>query len=322
VPRLLDPNPKNIAEAAARLRAGGVVVFPTETVYGLGAETFNPAAVGLIYQVKGRPSNNPLIAHVIDAAGARRLTTRWDDRCEALVARFWPGPLTLVLPKSHDVPTRSTAGLNTIAVRSPAHPVARQLLELVGTPLSAPSANRSGHISPTRAEHVMEDFADVRDLMVIDGGPCELGIESTVLDLTVRTPRILRPGSVSAADLRAVVGEVSEPAIARQAISPGTAESHYAPSTPAVLVDSDVIRDRLDHLDQPAAVLCFDDSMAPPPHRTITMPRDADDYASALYHALRQADDLGLTMILIERPPTGDRWNAVHDRLMRATAGK
>lgn len=324
MPRLLEPTPKCIADAAARLRAGGVVVFPTETVYGLGADTFNTAAVGLIYQLKGRPLNNPLIAHVREARDARRLTTRWDDRCEALAARFWPGPLTFVLPKSHEVPTRSTAGLPTIAVRSPAHPVARDLLALAGSPVSAPSANRSGHVSPTRAEHVMQDFANVRDLWVIDGGPCEVGIESTVLDLTVRTPRILRPGGVTAAQLREVLGEVSQPMIARQSISPGTAESHYAPTTPATLVDAAELRDWLERSTQPMAALCFDPAAIHPPHRAIAMPRDAESYANHLYHALREADEWRLARILIERPPmqgdSAELWSAVMDRLQRATA--
>jgi len=322
VPRLFEPTAPNLAEAAARLRGGGVVVFPTETVYGLGAITFNPHAVGAIYQLKGRPSNNPLIAHVLDAEWARSLTSRWNDRCDALVSRFWPGPLTLVLSKSDEVPMRSTAGLNTIAVRSPAHPAARRLLELTGESISAPSANRSGEVSPTRAEHVMEDFADVRDLIVIDGGPCELGIESTVLDLTVRTPRILRPGTVTAADLRLVLGEVNDPVSREQGISPGTAESHYAPATPAHMVDGEALRERLARSTQNAVALCFDASIARPPHRAIVMSRDPDRYARELYHALRQADDMAAEMILIERPPPGERWNAVHDRLSRATAGQ
>ena len=317
-----------IALAVSRLRSGNVVAFATETVYGLGADTFNPAALERIYQIKGRPFNNPLIAHVLDwdqarlvcdvsAAGESRFASF--DTAKELASRFWPGPLTLVLPKAPRVPPQATAGLATIAVRAPAHPVARKLLQAFSGPISAPSANRSGHVSPTRAQHVAEDFADADDLLILDGGASDVGIESTVLDLTATPPRILRPGAITAERLRETLGEVQSPHLQTQTASPGTASQHYAPHTPAELVTTSEIQDRLRQSQQPLAVLTFDASQVASPHKAIEMPRDAEEYARALYGALREADALGCERMIIESPPQeADLWRAITDRLRRA----
>jgi L-threonylcarbamoyladenylate synthase len=229
MPLILPPTDANIRTAATRLRLGDVIAFPTETVYGLGGDTMNPAAIERIYRLKGRPADNPLIAHVAAQSEARVLAARWDDRCEKLALRFWPGPLTLVVPRADAVPGASTAGLPTIAVRCPNHPVARALLEEFAGPISAPSANRSGYVSPTTAQHVADDFADQVDMMVLDGGPCGGGIESTVLEVSDDVPRILRPGGVTAEQIRAVIGDVWQAPVARQAASPGTSMQHYSP---------------------------------------------------------------------------------------------
>ncbi len=319
--RVSKPSAELIREAAQHLRNGRVVAFPTETVYGLGADTFNPEALRRVYELKGRPLDNPLIAHVLDVPQAKRVAAGWNDRCDLLAQRFWPGPLTLVVTKASDVPDEATAGLPTIAVRSPSHAVARELLKAFGSPISAPSANRSGHVSPTNTQHVADDFADAADLLIIDGGPCDIGIESTVLDVTSAMPRVLRPGSITAEQLRAVLGEVASQTITQQSASPGTATLHYAPHTPALLVSSDELSTIVAKDAPLSAVICFDASHIAPPHRAIQMPADPAAYAARLYEALRQADAIGAKQIIIEKPPhSSELWAAIHDRLRRATA--
>jgi L-threonylcarbamoyladenylate synthase len=317
-----SPTPAGLAEAAARLRRGDVVAFPTETVYGLGADALNAAAIRKVFTLKGRPWNNPLIVHVLDPVRARNLVRTWDDRCDRLAARFWPGPLTLVLRNAAHVPAEASAGLDTIAVRCPAHPVARRLLADLGGPIAAPSANRSGHVSPTTAMHVADDFADVTDLMILDGGPCALGLESTVLDLSVALPRILRPGSVTPAMLVAEVGEVEAPLVPHQAASPGTSPVHYAPRTPARLVEHAALVPICAASNRPVAILAFNMPAVANMHRVIQMPAEPAAYAAKLYGALREADAMNPGMILIERPgETGGLWTAIDDRLRRATGG-
>jgi L-threonylcarbamoyladenylate synthase len=319
--RIAKPTPELIVQAARRLREGAIVAFPTETVYGLGADTFDVTALNAVFDLKGRAADNPLIAHVADVSGARRLVENWDDRCDALAERFWPGPLTLVLPRRPDVPERSTGGRETIAVRCPRHPVAQDLLDAFGSSISAPSANRSGHISPTSAQHVADDYVDMGHLLVLDGGLCEIGLESTVLDMTALKPRMLRPGSVTSTELREIVPEVLVPTIERQEASPGTALRHYAPRTPADLVEPEQVTQHLLELDEPAVVLGFSARSVLPPHRSIEMPQGAGDYAKRLYDALREADAAGCARIVIESPPTtNEMWKAIHDRLRRAVA--
>lgn len=320
MPRLIASDDAGIRAAAECIRAGGIAAFPTETVYGLGAGTFDAAALRSVYALKGRPSDNPLIAHVLDAVDARSLVATWDARCSRLAAAFWPGPLTLILPRSEGVPDEAVAGLRTIAVRSPMHPVARSLLYAVGGPVSAPSANRSGHVSPTTAEHVMADFAEDDDLLVLEGGRAGFGIESTVLDLSGDRPVIRRPGSVTAEALRRFVGEVDVAHALEQGVSPGTSLMHYAPDMPATMVPSVRLAAFLGSLSVPAAVLAMPGTEVRAPHVTIRMQPDAEGYARMLYAGLREAEATGLSQIVIEEPAGREGvWLAVLDRLRRAT---
>lgn len=319
--RIVEPTDAQVARAAARLRAGDVIAFPTETVYGLGADILNACAIRRVYALKGRPSDNPLIAHVSDASTAPDIVDGWDDRCSALAQRFWPGPLTFILRRKLDVPASAAAGLNTLAVRAPRHPVASRLLKIFGGAIVAPSANRSGHTSPTRATHVADDFAEAEDLLILDGGSSEVGIESTVLDMTSDPPRILRPGTIGTDALTIVLGEVTEHGATSQDIAPGTSAAHYAPRTPATLVSRSDLRSALGALSDVAAVLCFDAATVPPPHHALVMPADAVSYAAQLYSRLREADLLGVHQLLIEAPPADSSlWLAIHDRLRRATS--
>jgi L-threonylcarbamoyladenylate synthase len=319
------PQPEPITAAAAVLRGGGLVAFPTETVYGLGANALDAAAVGRVFQAKGRPANNPLIVHVGDAAGARAVAAAWPDNAATLAARFWPGPLTLVLPRRPEVPDAVTAGGPTVAARVPAHPVARALLAATGLHVAAPSANRSAGLSPTRAEHVLGDL-DGRIEMVLDGGPTPGGIESTVLDLTADPPRLLRPGPVSCEDLEAVLGpiavaaaHVAEPGVPLP--SPGLLARHYAPRTP--LECSPAARPRVEHLAREGrrvGWLALGDAGTPPAGVTVrALPSDPTGYAAGLYAALHELDALGLDRIVADLPPDSPEWLAVRDRLRRAS---
>jgi len=327
MPQILAPTDESIAKAAQWLRSGGVVAFSTETVYGLGADTFNKDGLRRIYELKGRPVNNPLIAHVLDWNQAKALLSpsfvreanQTDSLVSKLVGRFWPGPLTLVMPKSPHVPDLATAGLPTIAVRSPAHPVARRILEAFGSAISAPSANLSGFVSATSAQHVAADFAGAADLMILDGGPSDVGIESTVLDLTASPPRVLRPGAVTLEQLREFIPAIQAPAIMTQSTSPGTAASHYAPRTPVEIAAGD-IEAYLRKVQEPVAALLITPMRISPPHKSIQMPAQPKDYAHVLYDSLRQADELGCTRIIIEQPPATEHWLAIRDRLSRAAA--
>lgn len=318
-----------IHAAVERLSTGRLVAFPTETVYGLGASTFDAGAIGRVYAMKGRPSDNPLIAHVAcdDAESLDRLTGGWTDDAVKLAEAFWPGPLTIVLPRGADVPAIATGGRDSIAVRCPAHPVAQAVLAAFGGPVSAPSANRSGHVSPTRADHVAEEFPDT-DLLILDGGPSSVGIESTVMIVDAGgEARVLRPGSVTAEALAECLGRpVMSTMMRRQAESPGTRSRHYAPRGPVELIDPAEIEAQLADA-SPSIVLGFDADAVPEPHRAIELPPDPEGYAAALYTAVRRADVLvaadGASRILIVEPPADDpAWDAVHDRLRRMVAAE
>ncbi len=314
---------QSIGLAAQWMRQGFLAAFPTETVYGLGGSTFDRAALSRIYELKGRPGDNPLIAHIrgigdLDAATAPSPVQR--AAAEALAGQYWPGPLTLVLPKRPEVPAEATGGRDTIGVRAPAHPVALALLEAFGGPVSAPSANRSGHLSPTSALHVLSDFPEEAQLLVIDGGPSRVGVESTVLDLTTTPPRILRPGAVTEAQIAAVIGPVDAAPIREQAASPGTAARHYSPRTPSRLLATSLLPGALRQERPPCVVLAISPIEVPPPHARLAMPADAEHYASRLYAVLREVDQAGFGTILIERPlGSGGLWPAILDRLERAT---
>jgi L-threonylcarbamoyladenylate synthase len=320
VTRALDkvvlPDADGLRRAAEILRAGSVVAFPTETVYGLGADAFSATAVAEVYRLKNRPAWNPLIVHVADVAAARALAHVWPDGADALAARFWPGPLTLVVERARHL-TGVGARNATIAIRVPAHGVALRLLAACGLPLAAPSANRSEGISPTTARHVVESLPDVP--LVLDGGPCAWGIESTVLDLTVAPPRLLRPGALGLRALREVTGPIALPAdpvtdgTARP--SPGMSRRHYAPRA-RVILTRDV--EDVGGLPGPVGLLAYDADDGP--HREV-LSADPREYAADLYAALHRLDDAGVRTIIVQEVPESEEWLAVRDRLSRAAAG-
>lgn len=316
--RIAPPDAGGLRRASDLLRAGSVVAFPTETVYGLGADAFSARAVAEVYRLKNRPAWNPLIVHVADVEAARALAHVWPAGADDLAARFWPGPLTLVVERA-----RHLAGVGadnaTIAIRIPAHDVALRLLAASGLPLAAPSANRSEGISPTTARHVVESLPDVP--LVLDGGPCAWGIESTVLDLTGAAPRLLRPGALGLRALRAVTGPITLPAdpvtdgTARP--SPGMSRRHYAPRARVVLT-GDVDAAAADGgLPGPVGVLAYDADDGP--YREV-LPADPREYAADLYAALHRLDDAGVRTIIVQAVPESEDWLAVRDRLSRAAA--
>ncbi len=318
----------DIAAAVSRLRGGGLVAFPTETVYGLGADALSAAAVARVFAVKGRPSGNPLIVHVADAAGAGAVVREWTEEAEKVAAAFWPGPVSIVLAKHERVPGVVTGGGPNVAVRCPDHPVALALLRAFGGPLVGPSANLSGRVSPTRAEHVRESF-DERDVMVLDGGDCRAGVESTVISL-VGQPRILRLGVVGAAALERVLGkhvEVAAGSDGRGGVmeSPGMLASHYAPLARLVVCGAEEVAARVGGAAGVSIVTHMDD-IDVEGARVVRLPADAAGYARGLYAALREADVPGTGLILLVRPAVEGAeeeraiWMAVMDRLGRASA--
>ena len=321
MPVVLDPTPENIASCAERLRRGLPVAFPTETVYGLGCDASSEAAVCDVYRLKARPSDNPLIAHVADVAMAKRCVLGWDVRAQRLAEAFWPGPLAIILPRRPEIRALSVGGRTTVAVRAPAHPVAQALIAAFGKPVSAPSANRSGRISPTSAAHVASEFPDADDLVILDGGPCEVGLESTVIDLSRSRPTVLRPGAVTLAQLAEVLGEgVEAPHVSVQAASPGTSASHYAPETACELVDAGELAARLAAEPEPVAVVAPSGTAVAAPHRLFALPSHDATYAQLLYATLRDADAARLARILVVAPHgRGGLWDAAIYRLRRAS---
>lgn len=329
--RILKVHPQHpesaaLAAAAAVLRQGGLVAFPTETVYGLGADATNAQAVGRIYAAKGRPANNPLIVHVSDPAMARRFVSRWPEAAERLAAAFWPGPLTLVLPKSALVPPAVTAGLDCVGVRMPAHPVALALIEACGLPIAAPSANPYMGVSPTQASHVAAGL-DGRVELILDGGSADVGVESTVIDLCGAVPTVLRPGGISLARLRAVLGRVEVLADAPDdeapLPSPGLAKRHYAPRAPLTLVaDEQELHARLAAraaAPEALGVLSAAPLNTPVPGLTLkVLGTTPEAFASRLYASLHELDDAGVAAIYALAVPADDEWAAVRDRLGRA----
>ncbi|HEV8605073.1 MAG TPA: L-threonylcarbamoyladenylate synthase [Tepidisphaeraceae bacterium] len=324
-----------IEKAADILRSGGLVAFPTETVYGLGADATNDQAIAKIFQAKGRPPTNPLIVHVADIATAKKFAAEWPLTAHRLALKFWPGPLTLVLPKSPLIVDTVTAGKNTVGLRSPNHPLALALLKEFKGPLAAPSANRSTRVSPTTAQHVRDELGDSVDL-ILDGGPCSVGIESTVLDLTTLPPTILRPGAITREQIEAIVGPVhlftghTDPIT--PASSPGQQPVHYAPIAIAIRFDDShnhsIIRWCSNHADEPWSILLlrglvrdWDLVKRPSPwtNKIIHMPENPTDYAKVLYATLRSLDDRGIQTIFIQMPPDTPEWLAIRDRLLRAT---
>lgn len=320
------PDRATLGAAARMLRQGALVVFPTETVYGLGAAASNDEAVARVFDVKGRPRSNPLIVHVARIAQAQALADGWSDDVDRLAHAFWPGPLTLVVPRSKRVSDLVTGGVDSVALRIPSHPVARELLILAAIPIVAPSANRYQRVSPTTAQHALDDLGDAVDL-VLDGGPTPIGIESTVVSLLADGPRILRMGSITPDEIATVVPEVQwtrvtddapvEPAVKR---SPGQVRRHYAPRARIELVGQ--IQSMF--IDGGDTVGWLVRGPEPGEKRlgstlVIVLPDDPARYAAALYAALHRFDAEGCTRVLVEKPPPGVRWDAVRDRLLRAS---
>jgi L-threonylcarbamoyladenylate synthase len=328
-----DIEPEVIRQAAEILRRGGLVAFPTETVYGIGANALDAEAAQGIFNAKGRPARNPLIVHIANSDAAEKIAEHWPDEARKLAERFWPGPLTLVVPKKACVPGTVTAGGPTVALRVPAHPVAQALLHAVDFPIAAPSANRSSHLSPTEAMHVLRDLSGIIPL-VIDGGPTTRGLESTVIDLSVPTPRLLRPGMIGAEAIEEVLHRklerVNKPKPVNEGplLSPGMIEKHYSPYSPLELTDSNESgRHRVEELVRSAGQrvgwlpLGNRDAFAPST-KVIVMPLPLDPvvYAQRFYATLHALDVLQPTRIIATLPPDEPSWLAIRDRLLRASS--
>ena len=340
--RIEPPTLVAIRAAAALLRAGDIVGMPTETVYGLAADALNPEAVNRIFGAKGRPADHPLIVHLPSAEHLPRWAAGIPKDAIALARAFWPGPLTLILKRSVDVPDEVTGGQDTVGLRVPSHPIALALLQVFDSGIAAPSANRFGRISPTTAAHVHEELGD-RVAMILDGGPCAVGIESTILDFSRDVPEILRPGAITAEDIARIIGrrprvrgEAEPSCVAGEAAThaattapaprvSGALAAHYAPRTPLRLVNAAQLADH-------AAVLAGEGSRVavlahgvpnPDDSRLIwqAMPADPAAYAQELYASLRALDALNADFILIEALPAGPAWRALADRLGRAAVG-
>ncbi len=330
-------DPVAIADAAEALAAGELVAFPTETVYGLGARADDDRAVARIYAAKGRPVGHPLIVHVADAASARAFCASWPDLAQRLVAAFWPGPLTVIVPRADGIATASAGGQSTIGLRCPSHPVALALLRACaerGVPgLAAPSANRFGRLSPTQAAHVVAELGP--ELRVLDGGACEGGIESTIVDCSRGRAVLLRPGTLNRSAIEAVLGCALEDRDVDAPRSSGTLEAHYAPRAPVRLMAAGQLNAALQLLAaapsdreatalRPAAVALAVYSRLPPPAGSVmvhrVMPGRADLAAYELFAVLRGFDEQGAQLIWVEEPPTAADWDGVRDRLARASA--
>lgn len=328
--------PEAIAQAADLLRAGDLVGLPTETVYGLAADALNPEAARRIFAAKDRPADHPLIVHLPDAEQLPRWASSIPKEAIALARAFWPGPLTMILKRDPGVPDEVTGGQDTVGLRVPAHPVAQALLKAFDSGIAAPSANRFGRISPTTAAHVQQELGE-RVAMILDGGACEVGIESTIIDLSRSTPEILRPGAITADQIAAVIGR--QPRVrsdAAQATEPASAEetaprvsgalaAHYAPRTPLRLVEAPALAGEwAQSLAAGLRVAVLARTLAKPEQGSVhwrQAPLDAAAYAHDLYATLRDLDAAGADLLLVEALPPTAEWRAVRDRLGRAAAG-
>ncbi|MFN3920406.1 MAG: L-threonylcarbamoyladenylate synthase [Methylohalobius sp.] len=309
-----------LARAVWTLRRGGLVAFPTETVYGLGADASNVEAVARIFAVKGRPADHPLIVHLPGIEGLERFARKVPPLAWRLAERFWPGPLTLILLRAPGVSDWVTGKQDTVGLRVPSHPLALALLEAFGGGVAAPSANRFGRVSPTTAAHVEEELDGAVDCL-LDGGPCPLGLESTILDLSGTRPRLLRVGAVSRLELAEVLGELPERATAQAPRVPGSLPSHYAPATPLRLVAQAEFDESLRRWQVEGGklvVLALRQESNLPGVHWVAMPSEPSAYAQVLYARLREADRMGCRLIVVEAPPAEVAWEAVLDRLQRA----
>jgi len=316
---IIAPDEEGIARAVAALRAGELVAFPTETVYGLGADADNPEAVRKIFKLKGRPADHPVIVHLHDAGQLERYAAEIPPAARALAQRFWPGPLTLILRRRPEVPDVVTGGQDTVGLRVPSHPVARKLLEAFGGGIAAPSANKFGRVSPTTAQHVAADYGHHAPL-ILDGEAPAVGIESTIVDVTGETPRLLRPGAITAAQIEEVLGVAPAGPDADAPRAPGSLDKHYAPKAAVRLVKrTEMIELLASHRGRRVAVLALEINVPRlSPQLVRVMPAVASQYARELYANLRALDATGAELILVEQPPQTPAWAAVNDRLMRA----
>ena len=322
------------AQAAAILREGGLVGIPTETVYGLGANGLDPQAVARIFAAKGRPQDNPLILHIPEASWLERYCQSIPERAWALAEAFWPGPLTLILPRKPEVPDAVTAGLDTVGMRCPAHPLCREIIRLAGVPVAAPSGNTSGRPSPTTAQHMLEDMDGKIDA-IVDGGPCTVGVESTILDLTETTPRLLRPGGITLEQLKSVLGEVAvDPAVTRlmgageKPKAPGMKYRHYAPKAPVTVVAGDPAKSAAyiaSHAAPGDGIICFDEFVPLFTGRPGTGPvmdlgpaGDKAEQARHIFDALRRFDHTGAAAIWAQCPDPEGIGLAISNRLNKA----
>ncbi|MCG2586426.1 L-threonylcarbamoyladenylate synthase [Massilia sp. TS11] len=318
----------DLARAVAILQQGGLVAFPTETVYGLGANAEDPAAVARIYAAKGRPQDHPVIVHLAPGAALDYWAAAVPPEATALAAAFWPGPLTLILKRHARIPDAVSGGQDTVGLRCPAHPLAIALLTAFGGGVAAPSANKFGHVSPTTAAHVHEEFdADGTVGMVLDGGSCAVGIESTIVDLSrldTHGPVLLRPGHISPQAIAAVIGQLPVAPDAAAPRASGTLASHYAPHTPVAMQPRAQLVETLARLraaGRRLALIHMGDMDASGLHASLALPARPDGFAHALYAALRTMDHSGAELILVEAPPTDGDWLGVNDRLRRAAHG-
>jgi L-threonylcarbamoyladenylate synthase len=318
-----------VKRAAELLRAGEVVALPTETVYGLAANALDEKAVARIFQIKGRPANNPIIVHVVGADMAARCVTAWPDAAAKLARAFWPGPLTLVLPRAKEIPGLVAAGGPTVGVRWPGHPFIQAVIRECGFPLAAPSANLSSRVSPTNAGHVRDQLGDKISL-IVDGGQSQVGIESTVLDLTAAPPRILRPGMIHVESLAAVIGNIQPPTSNLQPPtlrSPGLLEKHYAPKARLLVLnwgdDDDLRRQFVTRHGSRATCFIIAHTKIPTSFgaaNVSVIPHDAEAFARAIYAELHRCDAAGAELIVVEAPPEAPGWAGIADRLRRAAA--
>ncbi|HEX3889683.1 MAG TPA: L-threonylcarbamoyladenylate synthase [Verrucomicrobiae bacterium] len=322
---------KAVQRAAELLRAGEVVALPTETVYGLAANALNEKAVAKIFQIKGRPSHNPIIVHVASNEMAKGCVKNWPELADKLSKSFWPGPLTIVLPSAKEIPETVTAGGETVGIRWPSHPFIQAVIRECDFPLAAPSANLSNSISPTNAEHVRKNLGGKISL-IVDGGQSQVGIESTVLDLTVSPPRILRPGMIRAESLAAVCGQVQSPKSKVQSQetalrSPGLLEKHYSPKAKLLMLDwksdADLKFQLVTRHLSPATCFVIAHTRIPSGENfadVSVMPHDAEAFARAIYAELHRCDAAGAELIVVETPPDLPEWSGIADRLRRAAA--
>jgi L-threonylcarbamoyladenylate synthase len=326
---MTDAASRDIAGAAAALANGDLVAFPTETVYGLGADAENPAAVAKIYAAKGRPQDHPVIVHVAPGADIDYWTTDVPDEARALVRAFWPGPLTLILKRNAHIPDAVSGGQDTVGIRCPSHPVAMQLLQAFKGGkggVAAPSANKFGNVSPTTAQHVHDEFGDdPRLAAILDGGSSQVGIESTILDmsrLASHGPVLLRPGHISAQEIAGVIGTMPRQPDQAAPRASGTLESHYAPKAPVALLPTGDIEKTLAELKlrgRSAALIHYTPFVLSQPN--VALPAEPKGYAYGVYAALRAMDQQQVELILVEAPPSDDAWLGVNDRLRRAAFG-